>query len=39
MMQAIVNQEYGPPDDLKLQELEKPTVGEDGVLVGSERLP
>src|SRR6476661_8632170 len=33
MMQAIVNHEYGPPDDLKLEELEKPTVGEDSVLV------
>jgi len=33
MMQAIVNHEYGSPDDLKLQELEKPTVGEDSVLV------
>ena len=33
MMQAIVNREYGPPDDLKLQELEKPTIGEDSVLV------
>jgi NADPH:quinone reductase-like Zn-dependent oxidoreductase len=33
MMQAIVNYKYGPPEDLKLQELEKPTIGEDGVLV------
>ena len=33
MMQAIVNHEYGPPDDLRLQELEKPTIGEDSVLV------
>ena len=32
-MQAIVNHEYGPPDDLKLQDVEKPTVGEDSVLV------
>jgi NADPH:quinone reductase-like Zn-dependent oxidoreductase len=33
MMQAIVNYEYGPPDDLKLEELDKPTIGEDSVLV------
>jgi len=33
MMQAIVNRDYGPPDDLKLERLEKPTVGEDSVLV------
>ena len=32
-MQAIINHEYGPPEDLKLQELEKPTIGEDSVLV------
>ena len=32
-MKAIVNREYGPPEDLKLQELEKPALGEDSVLV------
>ena len=32
-MQAIVNTEYGSPDDLKLQEIDKPPVGDDGVLV------
>src|SRR2546423_14912936 len=33
MMQAIVNYEYGPPNDLKLEELDNPTIGEDSVLV------
>lgn len=32
-MQAIVNNEYGSPDDLKLQEIDKPPVDDDGVLV------
>ena len=32
-MQAIVNSEYGSPDDLELAEVEQPTVGADGVLV------
>ncbi|MBA3735998.1 MAG: NAD(P)-dependent alcohol dehydrogenase [Actinobacteria bacterium] len=32
-MKAIVNHEYGAPDDLKLQEIDKPGVGEDSVLV------
>ena len=38
-MQAIVNTEYGSPDDLKLREIDKPPVDDDGVLVRSERLP
>jgi NADPH:quinone reductase-like Zn-dependent oxidoreductase len=32
-MQAIVNHAYGPPDDLKLQQIDKPEIGDDGVLV------
>ncbi len=32
-MKAIANSEYGSPDDLKLQEIDKPAVGDDGVLV------
>lgn len=32
-MKAIVNHEYGAPDDLKLQEIDKPAIGEDSVLV------
>ncbi|MDX6400029.1 MAG: hypothetical protein QOF27_635 [Gaiellaceae bacterium] len=32
-MKAIVNHEYGSPADLKLQEIDKPAVGEDSVLV------
>jgi NADPH:quinone reductase-like Zn-dependent oxidoreductase len=32
-MKAIVNNEYGSPDDLKLQEIDKPVIGDDGVLV------
>ena len=32
-MQAIVNRKYGSPDDLKLQEIDKPELGDDGVLV------
>jgi NADPH:quinone reductase-like Zn-dependent oxidoreductase len=32
-MQAIVNRKYGSPDDLKLQEIDKPVVDDDGVLV------
>ena len=39
MMQAIVNREYGPPDDLKLEEVERPTVGEDSVLVRVRAAP
>src|SRR3972149_11586463 len=32
-MQAIRNPEYGPPDALKLREIDKPAVDADGVLV------
>lgn len=32
-MQAIANSEYGPPDDLRLQEIDKPALGDDDVLV------
>ncbi len=32
-MQAIVNSEYGPPENLRLAELEQPEIGADGVLV------
>jgi NADPH:quinone reductase-like Zn-dependent oxidoreductase len=32
-MKAIVNSEYGSPDHLSLQEIEKPLIGEDDVLV------
>jgi len=32
-MHAIVNSEYGPPEDLKLAEIAPPAVDEDGVLV------
>ena len=31
-MWAIVNNRYGSPDDLKLHEIDKPTVGDDAVL-------
>ncbi len=32
-MKAIVNEEYGPPEDLELREIDRPAVGDDGVLV------
>ena len=32
-MQAIVRDRYGPPDVLELKEIDKPVVGDDGVLV------
>ncbi|HEY4976160.1 MAG TPA: NAD(P)-dependent alcohol dehydrogenase [Gaiellaceae bacterium] len=32
-MQAIVNRRYGSPDDLRLQEIDTPALGDDGVLV------
>ncbi len=32
-MQAIVNRKYGSPDDLKLEAIDKPALGDDGVLV------
>ena len=32
-LQAIVGSEYGPPDGLRLREIERPPVGDDGVLV------
>ncbi len=32
-MKAIVNTEYGSPDDLKLEEIERPTLEPDRVLV------
>jgi len=33
LMRAIVHDRYGSPDVLKLQEIEKPDVADDGVLV------
>ena len=32
-MKAVVHHSYGSPDVLKLEEVEKPTVTDDGVLV------
>jgi NADPH:quinone reductase-like Zn-dependent oxidoreductase len=32
-VKAIVNGKYGSPDDLKLVEIDKPALGDDGVLV------
>src|SRR5205085_12689266 len=32
-MKAIVYQNYGSPDVLKLEEIEKPTAGNDQVLI------
>ncbi len=32
-MKAIVQEKYGSPDDLELREVDKPTVGDDEVLV------
>ena len=32
-MKAIVYQRYGPPDVLQLQEVDKPVIGDDAVLV------
>ncbi|HEV8354795.1 MAG TPA: NAD(P)-dependent alcohol dehydrogenase [bacterium] len=32
-MKAIVSDKYGSPDDLKLQEIDMPVIGDDGVLV------
>ena len=32
-MKAIIQAQYGPPDVLKVQEVDKPTIGEQGVLV------
>ena len=32
-MKAIVQEGYGPPDVLKLREVETPAPGDDGVLV------
>ena len=32
-MKAIVQDGYGSPDVLKLREIDKPVVGDDGVLV------
>ncbi len=32
-MKAIVQEEYGSPDDLELREVDKPAVGDDEVLV------
>ena len=32
-MKAIVHTRYGPPDLLELQEVEKPEIGDDQVLL------
>jgi NADPH:quinone reductase-like Zn-dependent oxidoreductase len=32
-MKAVIYQEYGSPDVLKLQEIEMPLIRDDGVLV------
>lgn len=32
-MKAVVHHSYGPPDILEFEEIEKPTITEDGVLV------
>src|SRR5260221_1891887 len=32
-MKAIANAKYGSPDDLKLKEIDKPAVDDDGVLI------
>ena len=32
-MKAIVNSKYGSPDDLKLVEIDKPALADDGVIV------
>ena len=32
-MKAIVHRSYGPPDGLRLEEIERPEVGDDDVLV------
>jgi NADPH:quinone reductase-like Zn-dependent oxidoreductase len=32
-MQAIVSSGYGSPDDLKLREIDRPAIDDDGVLV------
>jgi NADPH:quinone reductase-like Zn-dependent oxidoreductase len=32
-MTAIVNRKYGSPDDLRLEEIDKPVLGDEGVLV------
>jgi NADPH:quinone reductase-like Zn-dependent oxidoreductase len=32
-MKAIIHSRYGPPDALELQDIEKPSFNEDGVLV------
>lgn len=32
-MKAVVNPEYGPPDALRLRDVDRPTIGEDQVLI------
>src|SRR5438876_11983112 len=32
-MKAVVQEQYGSPDNLELREVDKPAAGDDGVLV------
>jgi len=32
-MKAIINNKYGSPENLKLEEIEKPVINDDSVLV------
>jgi NADPH:quinone reductase-like Zn-dependent oxidoreductase len=33
LMKAVINDEFGSPDVLRLREIERPAIGDDGVLV------